>query len=385
MAFEYLLKPGKIGQLQLDNRIVMLPMGTVLCGVWGEVTNELIDWYARRAIGGAGLIIVEVCMASTAIDPVRLISRILRADDDCYIPGLACLADAVHENGAKIGIQLTPGGGAQASGGHWLPGLQGVKDVTLVSPSGVPAYGVAQHGKVRKPVELSVKEIEKCIELCSDSALRVKKAGFDLIDIHAHEGYLIAQFLSPYFNKRTDEYGGNLYKRCRFLLKIIEGMRTAVGNDLAITVKYSIDEFIEGGRDIEESKIIAQKLQDAGVDGISCSLGVYGSKVPPVPPYYIPRGSLVYLTEAIKSVVSIPVMAVGRLDDAKLSEDILSHGKADFIGIGRGLIADPDWPKKIASGNIDNIRKCIACNECRVAIHTPHPIRCAVNASGRFC
>lgn len=379
MKFEYLFKPGRFGSLELKNRIVMLPMGTVLCGVWGEVTHEIIDWYATRAKGGAGLIIIEVCMAATAIDPLRLISRILRADDDSYVPGLSCLADAVHENGAQIGIQLTAGGGAQSSGGPWMPGLQGVQKVDQVSPSGVPAYGVAMHGTVKQPRALTIEEIEKCVELCGDSARRVKRAGFDLIEIHAHEGYLIAQFMSPYFNKRTDKYGGSLENRCRFLLEIVAAMRRSVGPDFPLIVKYSIDEFIEGGRDIKESQTIAKILEEAGVSGLSCSIGVYGSKVPPVPPYYVQRGSLVYLTEAIKEVVKIPVMAVGRLDDPELAEKILRDGKGDFIGIGRGLIADPEWPLKVKSGRIEEIRKCIACNDCRIAIHTPHPIRCAVN------
>jgi 2,4-dienoyl-CoA reductase-like NADH-dependent reductase (Old Yellow Enzyme family)/thioredoxin reductase len=379
MKFEHLFKPGRIGSLELKNRIVMLPMGTVLCGVWGEVTHEIVDWYATRAKGGVGLIIVEVCVAATAIDPLRLISRILRADDDSYIPGLAYLADAVHENGAKIGIQLTAGGGAQSSGGPWMPGLQGVQKIDQVSPSGVPAYGVAMHGTVRQPRALAIEEIEKCVELCGDSALRVKKAGFDLIEIHAHEGYLIAQFMSPYFNKRTDKYGGSLENRCRFLMEIVAAMRKATGPDFPLVVKYSIDEFIPGGRDIKESQTIAKMLEEAGVSGLSCSIGVYGSKVPPVPPYYIPRGNLVYLTEAIKQVVKLPVMAVGRLDDPELAEEILRDGKGDFIGIGRGFIADPEWPLKVQNDRISEIRKCIACNDCRIAIHTPHPIRCAVN------
>lgn len=379
MEFENLFRSGELGSLELKNRIVMLPMGTILCGEWGEVTKGLIDWYATRAKGGVGLVMVEVCMAATAIDPRRLLQCILRADDDCFIPGMASLADAVHDNGAKIGIQLTAGGGAQASGGAWLPGLQGMQKVDQVSPSGVPAYGVAMHGEVQQPRVLSIGEIEKCIELCGDSAGRVKRAGFDMIEIHAHEGYLIAQFMSPYFNKRTDKYGGSLEKRCRFLIEIVAAMKKAVGPDFPLMVKYSIDEFIPGGRDVKESQAIAKMLEEAGVSGLSCSIGVYGSKVPPVPPYYVQRGSLVYMTEAIKGVVKIPVMALGRLDDPELAEQVLRDGKGDFIGLGRALIADPEWPSKVKDGRVGEIRRCIACNECRVAIHTPHPIRCAVN------
>jgi 2,4-dienoyl-CoA reductase-like NADH-dependent reductase (Old Yellow Enzyme family)/thioredoxin reductase len=379
MKFEYLFKPGRLGTLELKNRIVMLPMGTLLAGEWGQVTEELIHWYARRAKGGAGLIIVEVCMAATAIDPLRLISRVLRADDDCYVPGLACLVDAVHENGAKIGICLNAGAGAQASGGPWIPGFGAVTRMQPVSPSGIPAYGVAEHGAVKQPRSLTIEEIEKCIDLCGESARRLKKAGFDLLEIHAPHGYLIAQFLSPYFNKRTDKYGGSLDNRCRFLFEIIAAIRRMVGYDFPLTVRYSIDEAIEGGRDVRESQQIAKKLEEMGIHGISCSVGVYGANIPNIPPYYFPRGSLAYLAEAIKEAVKIPVVAAGRLDDPELAEQILRDGKADFIGLGRGLIADPDWPQKAANGKVKEIRKCLACNDCRIAIHTPRPIRCAVN------
>lgn len=377
--FEHLFQPGNIGPLELKNRIVMLPMGTILAGEWGQVTNESIAWYARRAKGGAGLVIVEVCMAETAIDPLRLISRVLRADDDCYIPGLASLADAVHEYGAKVGICLNAGGGAQAGGGPWVPGFATVQLIQPVSPSGVPAYGVAEHGAVRQPRALTIQEIVRCVELCGESARRIKKAGFDLIEIHAPHGYLIAQFLSPYFNKRTDKYGGNLDNRCCFLLEILAAVRGAVGADFPITVRYSIDEAIEGGRGVKESQLIARKLEEMGVNGISCSAGVYGANLPNIPPYYFPRGSLLHLAEAVKESVKIPVVAAGRLDDPQMAEQILRDGKADFIGIGRGLIADPDWPQKVADRRIGEIRKCLACNDCRIAIHTPRPIRCAVN------
>lgn len=380
MKFEYLFKTGRFGSLELKNRIVMPPMMTILSGMWGEVTSETIAWYARRAKGGAGLIVVEPCFVATAIDPIRPSARVLRGDDDCYIPGLACLTEAVHENGAKIGIQLHAGGGAQAYGSPWNPGLQGVQNITPVSPSGVPAYGALQYGTVRKPRELTIEEIEKIVELCGDAAGRFRRADFDLIEINAHEGWLIAQFLSPYFNKRTDKYGGHLDHRCRFLLEIIVAIRKAVGPDFPITVKYSIDEFIDGGRHVEESQMVAKKLEEEGVDGICCSLGVVGSKIPPIPPYNFPRRSLDYLFEAIKASVNIPVLALFNLDDFEVAEQILKDGRADFIGIGRGLIADPDWSQKVAGGRIGEIRKCIACNACRI-IHNAHPIRCAINAA----
>lgn len=378
MRFKHLFSPGKIGSLELKNRIVMAPMMTILSSVWGEVTGETIEWYARRAKGGAGLIIVEPCFVATAIDTIRPSARVLRADDNCFIPGLASLAEAVHENGAKIGIQLFPGAGAQAFlGSGFTPGCQGG---IPVSPSGVPAYGLFGSWSLQRPRELAPKEIERCVELCGEGAERMQKAGFDLIEINAHEGWLIAQFLSPYFNKRQDKYGGSLESRCRFLLDIIDAMRKAVGPDFPISVKYSIDEFIEGGFHVEESQSIAKILEEAGINCISCSLGVMGSNIPPIPPYNFPPRSLDYLFEAIKASVHIPVLALFNLDDFSAAEQILSDCRADFIGVARGLVADPDWPRKVGKGRIGEIRKCIKCNACRI-IHNPHPIRCAVNAA----
>ena len=373
MKFENLFRPGRIGTLELKNRLVMPAMATLFCGEWGEVNDTIVNYYARRAKGGIGLVTVETTMAATTIDALRVLPRVLRADDDSFIPGLANLAEAVHENGAKIGIQLTPGGGCQASGGPWMPGS--VEKIERVSPSGVPPYGTTY-----KPRVLSTEEVEKIVELYGDSALRIKRAGLDLIEIHGHGGYLIAQFLSPYFNKRTDKYGGSLDNRCRFLLELVDAVRKAVGRELALTVKYSIDEYIEGGIDVKTSQIIAQKLEAAGVDGISISAGLYGSKITAVPPYYFPRGTLLPLAEAIKEVVNIPVLAVGRLDEPELAEQVLKDGKADFIGLGRAVIADPDWPQKVASGQLDEIRKCIACNECREKLFQPAQVRCTINA-----
>ena len=292
MRFENLLKPGKIGGLELKNRIIMPAMGTNFAAESAEVTDRLINWLARRAKGGVGLIIIEATAAATAVDPIRIGPRALRADDTRYIPGLTRLTETIHQNGAKVGIQLTPSAGAQAFGGPWVPGTQ----VQLISPSGVPALGRGvrnvRAGDVRaedRPRVLTIEEIEKIVELCGNTARNVKVAGFDLIEIHAHGGYLIAEFLSRYFNKRTDRYGGSLENRCRFLLEIVDSMRKAVGPDFPLTVKYSIEEFIPDGRDIKESQLIAKKLEAAGVNGIGVSSGVHGAKLPAVAPYFYPK------------------------------------------------------------------------------------------------
>lgn len=373
MKFGNLFKPGRIGGLHLKNRIVMAPMSSMLCGEQGDVTDTLINWYARRAKGGAGLILVEVTQVATAVDPFKILLRVLRADDDSYISGFRALTKTIHENGAKIGIQLTPGGGAQVSAIPWVTEAEG--KIQPVSPSGIPALG-----SLIRPRVLAVEEIGRIIELCGDAARNIKQAGFDMIQIHGHGGYLIAQFLSPYFNKRTDKYGGSLEGRCQFLFEIVNAMRKAVGSDFPLTVRFSQDEYIPGGRDIKESKLIARKLEEVGVDGIDISSGVYGARIPAVPPYFFPPGVLLPLSEAMKEVVNIPVMAVGRLNDPYLADRVLKEVKADFISLGRALIADPDWPLKVASGKLEEIRSCLACNECRQQVIKQFPIRCTVNA-----
>lgn len=376
MRFENLFKPGKIGTLELKNRLVMPAMGTDLPGEWGEVTESQINWFARRARGGAALIVVEVTLCATSIDPMRLMPRTLRADDLSYIPGLARLAEVIHENGAKAAIQLTAGGGAQAIAGPWMPSSSVTQKIQTVSPSGVPAIG---HKDV--PRALALDEIHRIIELCGAAAWNVQRAGFDMIEIHAHGGYLIAEFLSPYFNKRTDEYGGSLENRCRFLMDIYASLRKAVGPDFPITVKYSIDDFLPNGWDTKQSQELAKRMEEAGVNGIGISSGVHEAKMPAAPPYFYPMGIFVPFAEAIKSVVKIPVYVGGRLDDPELAEKTLKENKADFIDLGRGVIADPDWPNKVAGGQYQDIRPCLACNECRQSLFRLQPIRCSVNAA----
>lgn len=372
MQFKNLFKPGRIGTLELKNRLVLPAMATGSAEEGGKVSDAQIAWYARRAKGGAGLIILETTFAATAVDNRKVFSGVFRADDASCIPGLARLAEGIHKNGAKAAVQLSVGAGAQAIGEPWFPSSQ---PVPTVSPSGIPAL---EHND--QPRALSIEEIKKIVEFCGKSAWNVKKAGYDMIEVHAHGGYLIAQFMFPYFNKRTDEYGGSLDNRCRFLMEIVDSIRKAVGREFPLTVKYSIEDFLPDSWDVKQSQILARKLEAAGVDGIGISCGVHNAKLPASPPYFIPRGKFIPFAEAIKEVVNIPVMVGGRLNDPELADKVLKDGKADFINIGRGLIADPDWPQKVASGKIKEIRPCLACNECKQCMVRASWVRCSVNA-----
>ncbi|MFH1123106.1 MAG: FAD-dependent oxidoreductase [Pseudomonadota bacterium] len=366
-----LLEPGRIGSLTVKNRIVVPAMGTGFAGENAEVTDTLVQWHARRARGGAGLIIVEPCFGATAVDPLRPLGQGLRADDPQYIPGLTRLARSIHDNGARAAIQLQPGAGAQAKGKPWRPDTQ----TQPVSPSGVPAIG-----REDRPRILSIDEIEAIVRLCGVAAGNIKQAGFDMIEILAHGGYLITEFLSPYFNKRGDRYGGSFDNRCRFLLEIVASIMETTGHDLPLTVKFSIADFLPGGWDVGQSRLLAKKLETAGVNGIGISSGVYEAKMPAVPPYFYPRGIFIPFAEAMKQAANIPVFVGGRLNDPKLANKVLQDGKADFIYEGRALIADPDWPLKVAEGRVEDIRPCLSCNECRHARHKTLPIRCSINA-----
>ncbi|MFH1123982.1 MAG: FAD-dependent oxidoreductase [Pseudomonadota bacterium] len=371
--FRKLLEPGTIGALQLQNRMVMASMGTRLAGVWGEVNDATIAWYARRAQGGAGLITVEATHVAAALFPVRGVVRMLRADDDCYCPGLFALTEAVHDAGARISIQLSVGRAA-STGSLWMPGLGDIQEMVGMAPSAVTfPCGV-------KPREMTTKEIKQTIELFGKAAARVKKVGFDAIELHAHFHSIPGCFLSPQFNKRTDEYGGSFENRLKFVLEIMSTMRERVGTGFPLIVKYSIDEFVPGGRDIKDGLAIAQSLEEKGIDGIVVSQGQAGSKQIPYAPLYWPEGYMVPLAEALKKVLTIPVIVGGRLGDPVLAEQVLKEGKADFISMGRPLIADPDLPKKVQEGQIRAIRRCVADNWC-FEIFGKAEMRCTLNAA----
>ena len=348
-------------------------MGTRLAGVWGEVNDATIQWYARRAQGGAGLITVEATHVAAALFPVRGVIRMLRADDDCYCPGLFALAEAVHEAGARISIQLSVGRAA-STGSLWMPGLGNIQGTPGMAPSAVAFPGAT------KPRAMTIEEIKQTIQWFGKAAARVKKVGFDAVELHAHFHSVLGCFLSPLFNKRTDEYGGSFENRLRFVLEIIGFMRQMVGAKFPLMVKYSIDEFVPGGRDIKDGLAIAQRLEREGVDAIVVSQGQAGSKQIPYAPLYWPEGYMVPLAEALKKVLKIPVIVGGRLGDPVLAERILEEGKADFISMGRPLIADPDLPKKVKEGHTGEIRRCIADNWC-FEIFGSAEMRCTLNAA----
>lgn len=377
--YKRLLEPGKIGSMEVKNRMVMAPMITHMANLQGEVTETMINYFVRRAQGGVGYITTGVTVGATAVDRVRLLMTVLRADNDSFIPGLSNLAEAIHDVGAKAVVQLSAGAGAQ--------GGTGISGPTSYLPTGESYQNVSSSDRMskvtmRQPRPLTVEEIEQLVDLYGQSALRIKQAGFDGVEMHAHSGYLIAQFLSPYFNKRTDKYGGDKENRYRFLRELIQSVKKYAGDTFPLIVRYSIDEFVEGGIKIEDSKEIAKLCQEDGVHAIHVSAGVYETINLALPTMYSPAGSFADLAKEIKSAVDIPVIVAGRINDPEVGERILEEGKADFVSLGRVLIADPDWPKKVKAGDREGIRRCIACNDgCIGNIFKGKQIRCTMNAT----
>jgi len=374
--FTHLLAPGKIGNLQLKNHVIMGPTETLYATAGGEVTRPIIDYYVRRAKGGAGLIVLHSAQGNTKIDPIDPYPGSLRLDDNAFIPMLSQLTEEVHRAGAKIAALVSAGGGAQAMGYPYDHGSQGIRDVPNVGPS--EKRSMVANRPVRK---LTVEEIKASIEAYGLCAARAKASGFDAFYIHAVGGYLISEFMTPYFNDRDDEYGGCLENRMRFLLELIQSCQDKAGKDFPLIVRMSIDEFMgEAGRGVEESQEIGRMLEKAGVAAIDCSAAIFESMHMLIPPIYLPQGCLVPLAEAMKAAVSIPVITQGRLYDPELAESVLRDGKADFISLSRAWIVEPDWVRKVQAGDIRGMRKCLSCNHCiggRVLSNLP--LRCAFN------
>jgi 2,4-dienoyl-CoA reductase-like NADH-dependent reductase (Old Yellow Enzyme family)/thioredoxin reductase len=379
--FPLLFQPGRIGRLELPNRIVMAPLGTNLADVGGAVTRQLIDWYAERARGGAGLIIVENTLADTRFG--RGVARQLRIDNPKLTPGLNELVEAVHASGARIAIQINIQGAGVDPDLH--PGVQPVGPSPLAYIFDRSGKGSGLPGRLRREKRIRALGLEEMRDL-RDSFIRAagiaKSAGFDAIEIHGAHGYLLAAFMSPFSNRRDDEYGGSLEGRVRYVLEVYEGMRGQVGQDYPLLFRLSGREYLEGGREIGESRIIAERLEQAGVDALHVSAGISLQSEPYTwmnPPTAFPQGAFIADARAIKERVRIPVIGVGKIRDPRFAEEVLRAGQADFIALGRTLIADPEWPRKAAEGREGEIRRCISCNRC-LRIMYRLPLRCAINA-----
>ena len=366
-----LFEPGKIGTLFLKNRIAMAPMFIGgLIEPDGRTSQRGIDYYAARARGGTGLIIT--CAARTRLIeqlPSTPFVNLMVIDSKMYSARLNELADAVHDYGAKVALQVTPGHGRNVSG-------EIVRSGGAVSPSPLPAFanpGITTRG-------LTTEEIERLTQAFQLMGEVIRGAGIDAIEINAHAGYLCDEFMTALWNKRTDKYGGDLDGRLRFLMEIIENIRKGAGADFPIIVKYGLTHYLEGGRTVEEGLEIARRLEAAGVDALDIDAGCYETIYWLIPPTTQPPACTIDLAEKVKKAVNIPVIAVGKLQYPELAESILQEGKADFIALGRGLLAEPEWANKVKEGRLEDIRPCVGdMDGCRRRTHEGKVISCTVN------
>ncbi|MBM4462547.1 MAG: FAD-binding protein [Chloroflexi bacterium] len=369
MKLEYLFKPINIKSMKLKNRIVMAPMGTLMANEDGSPSDRVLDYYEARAVGGAGFIMVEDTVIHPSIAFGMGEIAITSMYDDRFIPAWKRFTDHLHAVGAKLSIQVWhPGRQAPAIGPDrppWAPSLP---------PCPCPYCQDVPH-------VMSISEIQEIIDSFAQAARRVQESGFDAVEIGGAHGYLIAQFMSSYSNKRTDKYGGDLISRMRFALEVLEASRAKVGPDFPIIFRFSADERVTEGRNLDESLAIAPWLVAAGADCLHVSTGVYvNAETYIVAPAAVPKGHNVYAAEQIKKVVNVPVIASGRLNDPLMADQVIAQGKADLVAIGRGLYADPEWPNKVAAGRFEDIRWCTSCLDgCIHSLRTTFATKCQVN------
>lgn len=322
----YLHKPLDNDKLYLKNRLVMPPMATSKSEPDGKVSTEILNYYNEKSQGGyISLIIVE---HSYVAKQGKADGRQMSVADDNVIENLRKLAETIHRNGSKAVMQINHAGSAASM------------DITGYEPVGPSAVKNPRKGNI--PKELSRDEIKNLINSFKNAAVRVKKAGFDGVEIHSAHGYLLNQFFSPLTNKRTDEYGGDVMGRIRIHLEIIKAVREAVGSEFPILLRLGASDYIEGGSTIEHSKIAAVEFEKAGIDILDISGGFCGYVLPGA----AEEGYFSSLTEEIKKVVSIPVILTGGITKAETAERLISEGKADLIGVARAIYKDSYWAKK---------------------------------------
>lgn len=362
---EHLLQPITVRNLQIPNRVVMPPMGSNLGNTDGTVSEANLTYFKRRVQSGAGFIITEI----TSVHPDGTASpRTLCVYDDRFIPGLAKMADIVHQQGAKIAMQLHHVGRE----GYYL-----LKEGKALAPSAIASY-IYQV----KPKEMTVEDIKETINAFGQGARRAREAGFDAVELHAAHGYLLMQFLSQHCNQRTDEYGGDFAGRARFVIECLQEVRKQVGEDFPISIRISAEEIIKDGYTIEDMQAIMPVLVKAGADIIHASFGTHGSPggITSAPVEYEP-GFKVELARKIKEVVKVPVIAVGRFTDPFMADEIIARGDADMIAFGRQHLADPDFLINARSGRAQETFECLACNQGCIErlLFEQGSIRCAIN------
>lgn len=336
--YETLFQPGRIGTLELKNRLVMPAMNSHYADEEHHFTEQALNYYGERALGGFGLLITEFLCVSEEGLAYPMQAAIY---DDRFIPSLSRLTERIHQNGGKIFAQLHHGGRMQGKGSTSLPavGASAIPDASNM----IPVH------------QLGTEEIPGVVQKFVDASLRAQKSGFDGVEIHGAHGYLLAQFLSAGVNKRTDCYGGSITNRARIVCEIIRGVKAVCGQDFPVSVRTSGDEGYKGGNTIEAAAAQCRLFEEAGADAVHVSHGIA------IHSYFSESGFNLKYVRRVKEVVSIPVIGVGRLNDPALIASALESGDLDFAALGRESVCDPHLPEKIREGRLDEILTCTGC------------------------
>lgn len=342
-----LFEPMKIGNMNLRNRLVMSPMGTFTPMQDGTESEEGIMYYEERARGGFGLIIIG---AQFINEKLAQGGPTIAFNNNRAIPKTTVLCERVHRWGAKICAQLSPGTGRN--------GMPDIGEKVPVSSSENPSF--YDPNVICRP--LTVEEIKEIIKDFSKAATFAKNAGFDAIEIHGHAGYLIDQFFSPIWNKRTDEYGGNVENRARFAVEIVQAVRSAVGQDMPIIFRIALDHRFPGGRTLEDSMPILEILEKAGVDAFDVDAGAYETMDYIFPTAYVGDACMAYVCKEAKKHVKVPLINAGN-HTPETALELVNSGDCDFVMFGRQAIADPEFPKKLMENRREDMRPCLVCNE----------------------
>jgi len=376
--YKHLFEPIEIGNMVVPNRICHVPTDIGSSHPDGECSSRDVYHHSQIAKGGTGLVVVGA--TTPEMETGKSTVNCTVADRDELIPSLNRLADGIKRYGAKAGIQLEHPGRQGASPRY---PIYSASDMVMRMPWS-QSHEILYDNEEAKGKAVKQMTTELIIDLVgkfSEAAWRCQQAGFEFVNLHGAHGYLISQFMSPYLNRRTDRYGGSLENRMRFVLEIISSIQRKCGKDFPIIVRFSADEWVEGGRELGESLLVAQILQEAGVAALDISQCIQESPGAGFDPMYYPEGWTIYASEAIKKVVRIPVIISHSLRTPEYCEDIISQGLTDMVGLSRQLLADPYWPVKAGMGKEDEIRKCISClTGCWQESHmAKRQVTCAIN------
>ena len=371
-GFEHVLSPFRIGSCEVKNRLELAPHCTSLGSPDGFVTRELIDYYQSVARGGTGI----VTIGETPVDYfyAKRHEYLLNISDKRIVSGLCYLAEAVNRYGAKLSIELSHAGAAQLHGDEAIA-------PSAVSPKLEYMLAKAEGRKKSKVIEMTQDMIDDVIDSFATAAERCLYAGMEMIMLHGAHGHLLSQFLSPTFNKRTDEYGGSLENRARFVLELLTEIRKRVGNKLAIEYRISATEKVIGGMEEEETLKFAKMIQDK-IDLLHVSSGTLNNPEASqemISPTYLPHCYNVHYAERFKKELSVPIATVGSISDMQTAESIVAEGKADIIVMARAIIADHEIVNKTRRGENGEVRPCLRCNQCTLRTRNCIPIRCTIS------